>query len=191
LPRLDGVQDRRAFDQCGGRLLLDPVANLGRARQRNCLLDRHGHLTCRVETASPIGSERPHHDGFQLGWHVRDDARRSLDLAVDDAINRHGVIVPNEAPLARDKLPEHDASRVDVRPPVHGFATHLLDGHIGELALDLSVPRRLHPIARLGDTEVAYPGQPVGPNENVLRRHVPMDQSEQRTRFRGYLVRSM
>ncbi len=100
--------------------------------------------------------------------------RRAHDLLQD--LDR--FIAPEEAP-PREALPEHDGHRKDVA--LHRAYASLVDTlgrEVREFAFHLVRSRRLDPILGLGDPEICDVRAPVAPDEDVVRRDVPMDDVE-------------
>ena len=75
-----------------------------------------------------------------------------------------------EEALARERLPQHDARRVHVRAAIDVLAAaHLLGRHVRDLALELTLARRLDAPRRLRDAEVEDTRHAVGAHQDVLR----------------------
>src|SRR6185312_153837 len=90
-----------------------------------------------------------------------------------------GLAVALEEAPAREHLPENDAGREDVRPPVDVLvAARLLRRHVRELALELPGARRRELARGARHAEVAQARATVHADEDVLRRDVAMDDAE-------------
>ena len=76
---------------------------------------------------------------------------------------------------ANDELPQHDASGVDVRTPIHGACLGLLRRHVGGLAFEHADTRFGRGISRFGDAEISEFDLTVVANQDVPGRHVSMD----------------
>ena len=74
---------------------------------------------------------------------------------------------------------------------VERLPQELLGGHVAQLALDLSLTRDLHAAARLGDAEVDEVRVAVGSDQNVVGRHVAVDDPKRVAALVVRLVRGM
>ena len=81
-----------------------------------------------------------------------------------------------------EDLPEDDAERVEVAPPVHLLAARLLGRHVAELALEHA--RLLGEEARAGDAEVGDLHRALEREEDVLRGDVAVHDLEALARLR-------
>ena len=70
-------------------------------------------------------------------------------------------------------------------------AGDLLGRHVGDLALELPLARRLHAPGGLGDAEVEHARHAVGADEDVLRRDVAVDDAERLALLARRLVRGV
>ena len=70
-----------------------------------------------------------------------------------------------------------------------GCPHELLGGHVAELALDLPLPRYLHPTARLRDPEVDQVSVSVGAHQDVVRRDVSVNDAQRVSPFVSRFVR--
>ena len=99
------------------------------------------------------------------------------------------LVLAAEEPRAGERLPRDDPHREDVGPRVDRLAAHVLGRHVPELPLERPLGRRLR--ARLGalrEPEVGDARDAVDADEDVLRRHVAMHESEPLSRVVGELV---
>ena len=117
-------------------------------------------------------------DALELDGVAADEGRRLRDVALLDLRERVEVAVHPEEALAGGQLPKDDAQREDVGPAVDVFAGDLLGRHVRELALERAVARRGHARAELRDAEVHDLRRPVVRHEEVVRRHVAVDEIE-------------
>jgi hypothetical protein len=122
------------------------------------------------------------HDGLELVGDLSVVARGRHDLDVADLLQGGEIRLADEQPLHGEQLVQADAHGEHVAAAVDLQASHLLGGHVPELALE--DPRLgLRALARgLGDAEVDELHVAVVRDEDVLRRHVAVHQLEGATR---------
>ena len=101
------------------------------------------------------------------------------DLAADQVGEDAGVGAVAPELLAGEQLPEHGAGGEEIGPAVDGLEARLLRRHVRHLAAQHAGPRLARARGRLGDAEVDHLGLPVVGEEEVVRRHVAVDEVEQ------------
>ena len=128
-------------------------------------------------------------DGVDRRGHVRVDAARGcIVLARDERLdNRDLVDTVPERPAGRG-LPEHHARGEDVGAAIDALARRLLGRHVADLALDDALLRLRSATLGLRDAEVDDLHLPVVGHEDVLGRHVAMDDAHRRAVVVGELV---
>jgi hypothetical protein len=130
-------------------------------------IDRHRRRDRRVERLGHLGPQRPH----RRGTGRRQDRRQDLRLAL-----------PAERALARQQPVADHAEGEDIHARVGRLAAQVLRRHVAVLALEhprrgaLAGDRR----RRLGDPEVDDLRHPVEGQQQVVERHVPVDQPQRR-----------
>ena len=153
-----------------------PISRAGAGA--SALLERRSHLARGRPPVLRVALEALHHDGVEPGREVGDDRARRLDLLVDDRVDERRHVVGLEEALARERLPEDDRRRVDVRATIDGALRELLRGHVRDLALDLVGASLLDAVRGLRDAEVEQARHAVRADVHVLWRHVAMDEAE-------------
>ena len=103
---------------------------------------------------------------------------RRGDIRIADFLEGAVVRLADEELLPGEHLVEDDAHRKDVAPAVGRETTDLFGAHVAELALENSRLGLLRPVRRLGDTKVDDLHLAVVGDEDVLRRHIPVDNVE-------------
>ena len=96
-----------------------------------------------------------------------------------------------EQPLDREHLVHHDGEREHVAAAIERLAEDLLGRHVRVLALDRAGARPRVRAARLRDAEVEQLHGAVGAHHDVRRRHVAVDDAEQRAVGAARLVRGV
>ena len=89
----------------------------------------------------------------------------------------------------RRELPEHDPKGKNVGAPIELLPAQLLGRHVRHLALELARVRRREPPGGLGDAEVDDLRVALVRDEQVVRRHVAVDEPEQLPVLAAELVR--
>jgi hypothetical protein len=165
-----------------GRALGHPAADLARRRRSpqlpGALAERGAELVRRRIALIERPRERP-------GHRQRDrqrDARIELVQRRDRSPPHHReglhhVAAAEEAP-PQQALPGDDAQREHVAPPVDRLALGLLGREIRELPLELAGRRRRAPQHRAGDAEVRDAGTAVDADQQVVGRHVAVDDAQ-------------
>jgi hypothetical protein len=138
-------------------------------------LDGLGKLLRRRETVVGVGQERPPHDLVERRRELRVKLQERGVLPLEDARRRLEIVGAGKEPPQRDGLPERHAHAEDVHAPVEGLTPQLLGGHEIQLAFD-------HPhlgvgvaALGLGDAEVHDARAAVDADDNILRRHIAVD----------------
>ena len=88
------------------------------------------------------------------------------------------VADPFPHPLARQRLPEDHARRVDVRAPIEEVPPNLLGGHVANLPLDGPHLRLDERSIELGDPEVEHLGLTLDGHEQVVRGDVAVNDAQ-------------
>ncbi|MFO0668327.1 MAG: hypothetical protein U0235_01695 [Polyangiaceae bacterium] len=153
--------------------------------ERAC--DGAGELSRRAVALVAVGHQARHDDRLELGRYVaRVRARRLHDAGAHDVEERFAAQARVERATGQD-LPEDDAERVDVAAPVDALAARLLGRHVSELSLEDAGLLDEQLGAR--DPEIGDLHRAVVREEDVLRRHVAVDDLEGRPRLVLLLVR--
>jgi hypothetical protein len=139
------------------------------------------HFVCRRVTRIPILLERLEDDGLELGRKAGHDlARRKYAFFRTDIVHGRRFGFATKRVLSGGQRVEHDAQGEDVRTTVQAIAEHLLGSHVTDLALDLA--RRGGAAAQrggFGHAEVHDLGHAIEGDQQVLRRHVAVNQAYQ------------
>ena len=122
--------------------------------------------------------ERLQHDALELVGNAAVVRRRRQDLDVANFLERRKVALADEQPLAGEQLVEHDAAREHVAAPIDRNAADLLGRHVAELALEDAGLRLVALVRGLRDAEVDDLDLALERHEDVLRRHVAVDEVE-------------
>ena len=122
----------------------------------------------RSGTGRRIGGHRALHALIERWGAIGASLARHRDLAGQFSSDDDTGLLPKQ-PLTGEELTEHLAGGVDVGAAIDVARTELLRRHIGQLALHLSFPGRLHPVDGFGDSEVEHAGDTVGRDQDVLR----------------------
>jgi hypothetical protein len=122
-------------------------------------------------------AQRAHDDRVKLRRHLG-DLGRVRDRVVDDGAHRRQLGVAPEQPLAGDRLPEHDAQREHVGAVVDVFSRRLFGRHVVDLALEPARVGVRDPPERARDAEVDQLHGALERDQDVLRRHVPVDDAQ-------------
>src|SRR5262249_13449986 len=125
----------------------------------------------------------------ELAGELGGDFARRLDLELQDGAQ----VLPRRTEVDQtcscDRLPEHDAGGVDVRPRGDLRSEQLLWPQVSDLSLHGSVLGRMHASGRLRDTEVRDLRNALKGHEDVLRRDITVDDVERLAVFVSCLVR--
>ncbi len=132
----------------------------------------------RFLAALRIAFERLHRHGFERGVDLGGDVAKARDGLEEHAVQGVGFAFTLEESLVGEHFPQDGADREDVGPPIDHPAARLLRRHVGELALELTRARRREPRRRARDAEVRDARGAVDADEDVLRRHVAVNQVE-------------
>jgi hypothetical protein len=120
-------------------------------------------------------------DAVERGMHVgRALARRARDGALLERTDHLAVGRALPQPPAHARLVQHDPDGEHVGPPIEDQVPRLLRRHVEELALDRPVPRLGRAPLGLRDAEVDHLHLTVVRHEDVVGRHVSMDDVERR-----------
>ncbi|EAU66782.1 hypothetical protein STIAU_1016 [Stigmatella aurantiaca DW4/3-1] len=138
-------------------------------------VDGRAHLRRRLVAALPVLLERLHQNGLDRLGDVRLEIGGGVDLSLGDAAHHRHIGLAREELEAGEPLVERHPHREDVAAAVHGLALALLGAHVAELALEFARARLLHLVGGLGDPEVQHLHHAVERHEDVLRRHVPVN----------------
>src|SRR4051794_36013415 len=104
----------RAAMELVGRDALDPLADLGRRRETDRLLDRERELARGGEAMRRLARETAKHDAVDRRVEVRDVVARRIDLSFDRAHEDDRLGLAVEEATTGQALPQHDGGRVDV-----------------------------------------------------------------------------
>ena len=154
-------------------------------------LERTRELARRLEALAAILRQRLHHDLLEVDGVAPDQRRGTRDVALLHLRERVEIALHAEETLPRRELPEHDAEREDVGPPVDALAVHLLRAHVRELALERARARVAHARAELRDAEVDDLRDAVVGHEQVVRSDVAMNETELLAVLAEQLVRGV
>ena len=179
-PRGD-VHDRRARRDLRERsrhLRGARIASLRRGRHR-----AHDDRLEEVDLSPPLGGD-PLAPGLQC---LRRRQRGTERHRADEL----GIPLPVVEAAIDDELPEQDADGVEVGGAPDRLDSKLLRRHVGELALEEALARVVNARPRLRDAEVEKASVAVDAHEDVLGRHVTMDDPERLAHLVRRFVRRM
>ena len=191
---------RRLLDRCDGpctlgecvpRKLGHEPRNLGVARQGQYGLEGERHHLGRLEALRRIPRERPEHDRVDFCRKLGNQRAGPLHRVLQHHRHHRPLALRGEESLAAEQLPEDDPGGEDVGASVDGLSAQLLGRHVRELALHLPVTRRLRTATRLRDAEVDHARYAVRTDEDVLWRHVAVNDVERFSALVRRLVRRM
>ena len=142
-----------------------------RRRSQPAQIDRH--LFRRLVAALGVALETLRDDSLELRIQARLQLGRWRERRVQDRVGQPPGLRVVERPPAGRHLVEHDPERVDVRPRVNRFTTHLLGCHVRERSLEpaLRPRRRLVDVGggarQLRQAEVQYFHPALGRDDDV------------------------
>ncbi len=139
-----------------------------------------------------IARERAGDDVVERLRDVSPNLPQGRDRAVHHLLEHVDRVLSAKESTPREAFPEHDRHREDVA--LHGAGAALVDAlrsEIGELALHFVGARGLDAILGLGDTEVGEVRAAVASDEDVVRRHVAVNDVEWPAAIVGELVRGV
>ena len=172
--------------------VLDPFTDRAHGGELSASFERAGHLARRCEAIARLACETAKDDVIEAGGERADDGARALWQCAKELVeeDRLRIAAHEEAP-AGEELPEDDRRRVDIGLARDLAAAELLGRHVRELPLHLAFARRLFAQRCAGDAEVEDAGRAVGPDQNVLRRHVAMHDVERLADLGARFVRGV
>jgi hypothetical protein len=166
------------FREKRSRDRLDPFAHLRSTRDFHRALDRKRHLARGCKSRLGRAREATHDDVVQRARDVRARRARRFGRPEKNAPHQLAFGACLEKATTRKAFPQEHCGRIDVARTRGFVAVELLRRHVGDLAFDLSLVRRLEAHRGFGDAEVQKAGDAVGADHHVLRRHVAMDDVE-------------
>ncbi len=162
-----------------GEELLHHLRDLGglehRARAGDERAERAAHLAGALEALVLVPRERLGGDGGERLGHPVVALVGRRDRVVQDGLRGEDRVVAAEQVAQRQALPEADPEREDVDARVHVLAAELLRSRVGHLALEHAGVGLGHALEGLGAAEVHDLDRALVGHEEVLRRHVAVD----------------
>ena len=167
----------RAFTQRFTGQLLYPVADLGGRDQPDALLETHREVPCARVTPLRIAVEAFEHNRIELSRDVGAVATRRHDGIVEHTHQHVAWRGPVKETPVRQHLPQHDR-RCPYVSAALCLSLKLFWGRVAQLAFHLAFATLLQPLGRFRDAKVEHACQPIGTDQNVLRRHVAMHDTQ-------------
>ena len=156
----------------------DVLVDHADARLLDVLLERCLHLGRACEAIFALRRHRLPRDRRELGRRVRIHRQR-VGLGTEEAtLQDRRLCEVLRDPLADDAFPQEDAGREDVRAPIDRLVGDLLLRRVGDLALERAGLGEHRGARCLGDPEIDQLYRPAVTDEDVLRGHVAVHDTE-------------